>query len=127
MNISACEVCDSRCCRYFALQIDTPKSREDFENIRWFLAHKDISVYLEKRKWYLEIRNRCRFLTTDHLCSIYDNRPMICRDHDPSDCESSGGKVEHDVVFEDLEVFDLYLSKRFKKRKKTGRRRHGDK
>lgn len=111
-----CRKCESKCCRYFALQIDTPRTKQDFENIRWFLAHKDIEVYVEKRKWYLEIKNKCRYLTKNNLCGIYEKRPLICREHAPSSCESAGGELDHQFSFSDLDEFDRYLAER--KRKK---------
>ena len=110
-----CKKCESKCCRYFALQIDTPKSKEEFENIRWFIAHKGVSVYVDKRKWYLDINSKCHFLTKNHLCKIYDKRPLICREHSPATCESVTGEFGHEHVFKTLKSFDEYLAKRFRK------------
>jgi hypothetical protein len=116
--MSPCRGCEAICCRYFALQIDTPVSRSDFENIRWYISHKKVKVYVEKRKWYLEVMNECRFLTGKGNCSIYDKRPLICREHDVSDCEYTAGQARHDMVFEDLRSLDSYIKKRFAGRPK---------
>ncbi len=117
-----CRICESKCCRYFALQIDTPKTKSEFENIRWYLAHKGVSVYIDKRKWFLEVDNKCRYLTKDHRCGIYDKRPLICREHDPATCDSSEGEFGHDHVFKNLKEFDKYLAERFGKKRRKSRK-----
>ncbi len=42
-----CEYCTAKCCRYFALPIDRPKKRKDFEFIRWYLVHDRASMFVE--------------------------------------------------------------------------------
>lgn len=113
-----CKKCDAKCCRYFALHIDTPRKKHDFENIRWYLAHKGVTIFVEKRKWYLEIANECRYLKGDHKCGIYDKRPLICREHSTKTCEHVFDKFEHDYIFNSLEKFDKYLDKRLHRRNK---------
>ena len=117
--MSPCRKCEAKCCRYFVLQIDTPKHKQDFENIRWYLAHKGIFVYIEKRKWYLEVSNRCRYLTKDHNCRIYEKRPLVCREHDTSTCEHTSSHFGHEHMFRNMKEFDQYLAKKFKKKKKS--------
>jgi uncharacterized protein len=111
-----CRKCESKCCRYFALQIDTPRKKEDFENIRWFLAHESTVIFVENRKWYLEVKNKCRYLTKNNLCGIYEKRPLICREHAPSSCEKALKNLDHELSFEDMEEFDRYLRKRFRRK-----------
>ena len=126
--MSPCKKCEAKCCRYFALQIDTPRSKQDFENIRWFIAHKGVSVYVEKKKWFLQISSNCHYLTKTHMCRIYDKRPLICREHDIYSCEHvAAGGFEHDLEFKTLKQFDAYLAERFKKKTKKPHRNHRDK
>ena len=76
-----CHNCTGLCCRYMALPIETPEDREDFDDIRWYLVHKGVSVFVEDGDWYLNIENRCKYLSAkDHRCKIYAKRPQICRD-----------------------------------------------
>ena len=42
-----CDYCPAKCCRYFALPIETPTSRKDFEFIRWYLLHDRATVFTE--------------------------------------------------------------------------------
>ena len=116
--MTLCKKCNAKCCKYFALQIDTPKSKIDFENIRWYIAHKKVSIFIEKRKWYLQISNKCEYLLGNNKCSIYDKRPIICKEHETSVCEYDSKDFEYDIIFNNLDEFDLYLSNRFNKEKK---------
>jgi len=111
--MTPCTECSAECCRYFALEIDTPKTKREFENIRWYLAHEDIAVFVDGRKWYLEVQNKCRYLKKGDKCSIYAKRPLICREHDSGTCEYHHGEFGHSHFFSDLKVFDKYLKKRF--------------
>ncbi|MBL7223024.1 MAG: YkgJ family cysteine cluster protein [Candidatus Brocadiae bacterium] len=82
-----CTLCDGKCCRYFALEIDEPTTERDFDDIRWYLAHEDIVVFVEEGDWYLEVRNVCRHLDEQNRCRIYGDRPALCRDHATDNCE----------------------------------------
>ena len=43
-----CEYCSAKCCRYFALPLEEPTTREEFEYIRWFLLHEYATVFTEE-------------------------------------------------------------------------------
>ncbi len=93
-----CEYCTAKCCRYFALPIETPEKYEDFEYIRWYLLHGQASVFKEDDDWYLLVHTRCRHLGEDDLCDGYETRPQICRDYTTKNCE-----------YEDDWVYDRYF------------------
>ena len=76
-----CDHCTAKCCRYFALPIDTPKNRRDFDFIRWYLLHESASVFTEDDSWYILVHTKCRHLQDNNLCGIYETRPQICRDY----------------------------------------------
>jgi len=46
-----CDKCTGLCCRYFALPIETPEEKADYDDIRWYLCHKDINVFVEDGDW----------------------------------------------------------------------------
>ena len=87
---STCSKCSALCCKYFALEIDRPSTRNDFENIRWYISHQKTSVYIQAGKWFLNVKNRCKYLDGSHRCSIYEHRPAICRQLDANGCEHHG-------------------------------------
>ena len=113
-----CVKCSGKCCRYFMLELDTPRSKSDFENIRWYLAHEEIIIYIEKKQWFMLVATPCRFLDAENKCGIYDNRPQICREHDPFDCEFDQA-YSADQKFETLEDLDRYIAARFSRKRKT--------
>jgi uncharacterized protein len=82
-----CDHCTGKCCRYFSLPIDNPTTWDDYDSIRWYLAHGRTIVYVEKSQWYLLVMTRCQYLTADDRCGIYLNRPKICRDYTTANCE----------------------------------------
>ncbi len=82
-----CDYCTAKCCRYFALPIDTPTTFEDFEYLRWYLLHGRASVFTEDDTWYLLVHTVCKHLQDDHRCGIYETRPTICRTYSTDNCE----------------------------------------
>ena len=94
-----CQHCTAKCCQYFALQIDEPTAREDFDFIRWYMVHGTVSVFVEDGTWYLMVHNRCDHLMDDNRCGIYDTRPQICRDYSTDNCEYDD-EACYDKLFE---------------------------
>ena len=82
-----CDFCTGKCCQYFSLPIDTPESWDDYDSIRWYLAHGQTLVYVVEEQWYLLVKTRCQYLKADNRCGIYFNRPKICREYTTDDCE----------------------------------------
>jgi len=90
-----CEYCTAKCCRYFALPIETPDEYQDFEYIRWYLLHERASVFKEDDDWYLLVHTVCKHLQDNNMCGIYETRPQICRDYTTKNCE-----YESDYTYE---------------------------
>jgi Fe-S-cluster containining protein len=95
-----CEYCTAKCCRYFALPIDAPEDRSDFEFMRWFLLHEGATVFKEDETWYLLVHAVCRHLQDDNRCGIYETRPQVCQDYNTKDCE-----------YDDDWTYDFYLER----------------
>ena len=93
-----CDYCTAKCCRYFALPIETPEDFEDFEYLRWYLLHGYASVFTEEDTWYLLVHTPCKHLGENNLCGIYETRPRICRDYSTRECE-----------YEDMWTYDRYF------------------
>ncbi len=82
-----CEYCTAKCCRYFALPIETPEDFQDFEFLRWYLLHERASIFKEDDDWYLLVHTVCKHLQSNNLCGIYETRPEICREYTTKNCE----------------------------------------
>jgi Fe-S-cluster containining protein len=111
---SQCDECTGLCCRYFALPIETPETRDDFDDIRWYLCHKDITVFVEDGDWYVNVKNKCRHLTEpDHLCDIYEKRPNICRKYKHADCDFVDGEYDYELHFTNDREMEEYMKIKF--------------
>lgn len=86
-DANLCEHCSAKCCRYFALPIDTPETWKDFEYIRWYMVHDRASIFIDEGTWYLMVHTACKHLGHDQRCGIYETRPDICREYSTSECE----------------------------------------
>ncbi len=82
-----CESCTAKCCRYFALPIETPTTRQDYDFIRWYLLHQGAAVFTDEEDWYLLVHSDCKHLGPENMCGIYETRPQICRDYATKNCE----------------------------------------
>jgi Fe-S-cluster containining protein len=103
-----CQYCTAKCCRYFALPIEKPKDREDYEYIRWYLVHGRASVFVEDGTWYLMVHTDCKHLMADNRCGAYETRPQICRDYTTDNCEYDDDWV-YEQYFETPEQIAEYM------------------
>lgn len=92
---SPCNHCVGKCCRYFTVPIKTPRTKADFDELRWYLAHRQTVIFTEtetrngkkRTRWNLVVWTECQYLLPDQRCGIYDTRPQVCRDYKAEDCE----------------------------------------
>lgn len=104
-----CDYCTAKCCKYFALAIDTPRSARDFDFMRWYLLHDRASIFVEGRTWYLLVHTTCKHLQDDHRCGIYETRPQICRSYTTDECEFDENYT-YDRYFETPEQLHEYAN-----------------
>jgi uncharacterized protein len=113
-----CSACSGLCCRYFAFEIAKPRTRRDFEDIRWYLLHEDSAVFVEDGEWYLQINRKCRALLPDNRCAIYETRPPICRAYKAKDCDWHAAEYDYDHLFCEPEQIMAYGREYLAKQKK---------
>ncbi len=107
-----CEKCKGLCCRYFCFEIDEPDDYEEFEDIRWYLYHEAVSVHIEEEgDWYIQIENPCKMLDDEYRCSIYEDRPHICRNYADEDCEATSADYGYQEEFKTPEQLVEYARK----------------
>src|SRR4030042_4357489 len=105
-----CDKWTGVCCRYFALPIETPEDKEDYDDIRWYLCHKDITVFVEDGDWYINIKNKCKHLfEKDYRCKIYNKRPKICRGYTIRDCDLAEGEYDYELHFTSDRQMEEYI------------------
>lgn len=116
-TLSKCQRCtNSKCCTYVTQQLDTPRSKYDFEILLWQVSHQGVSAYKDSDGWFLLCEGRCSHLLASGDCGIYENRPTICRSHDNDFCEFDAPAEDgFDLYFPDYASLLAYCQKRFKK------------
>ena len=128
---SLCDKCTGLCCRYMVLPIETPEDREDFDDIRWYLCHEDVAVFVEDGDWYINVKNKCKYIAEDdYRCLIYDKRPKICRGYKHNDCELTDGEYDYELHFTSADQMAEYMKIKFdnnvkekpKKKSKKGKK-----
>jgi len=107
-----CEQCAALCCRYFALPIDNPTEANDYDNIRWYLMHESVVVFVEKKQWYIGIMTRCKNLQPDNRCGIYLERPRICRKYTTDNCDYHGAQYDYEHLFTSSEQLRAYAEEK---------------
>jgi uncharacterized protein len=123
MGSTLCEHCTAACCGYIALPIEEPDTRRDFDDMRWYLMHEGVTVFVDDGDWYVQFRTRCRNLAADHRCGIYETRPKICREYKAENCDYAAGEYEYDQLFSEPEQIEAYCREHFKEeRTKTSRK-----
>ena len=131
MGSCLCDECAALCCRYFALPLDSPKDVKDYDNIRWYLMHENVVVFIDKKQWYIGIMTRCKNLQQDNRCAVYDTRPRICRSYSTDNCDYHGGEYDFDTLFTSAEQLRQYAEAKLgrslfpRPRKLKPRRRRG--
>jgi len=112
-----CSFCaGTLCCSYITEQLETPRSKYDFEHMLWQISHENINIYQDDDGWYLLIRNRCTHLLPDGRCGIYERRPQICRDYENDFCEyDEPAERNFKQFFDGYDSLRAYCKKRFKK------------
>ncbi len=109
-----CDKCTGLCCRYFAIPIENPETKEDYDDIRWYLCHKNITVFVEDGEWYMNIKNKCRHLSEkNYRCKIYDKRPRICREYSHKDCDFVDGEYDYELHFTNDKQMEEYIKIKF--------------
>lgn len=116
-DYSKCDLCsNSKCCTYVTQQIDTPRSKYDFEILLWQVSHKDVGAYKDEDGWFVIFESRCQHLLVDGRCNIYEIRPAICRSHSNDYCEYDAPAEDgFDLYFPDYDSLLRYCKKKFKR------------
>ncbi len=119
MSQCLCDRCSALCCRYFSLGIDTPETPEDFDNLRWYLSHEAVHIFVEDGDWYLSVQTPCKHLQADNRCGIYEDRPKICRQYSTDNCDYHVGSYDYEHYFTTPQQLEAYaqsaLGKRYAK------------
>jgi Fe-S-cluster containining protein len=113
--VITCDACHGLCCTGIALEIQKPRTKEEFADVRWYLFHQHTHVYVDRDgDWIAEMDLPCAHRDPkDGRCRIYAKRPPICRKAKHADCERNFEDAR--VRFRTVEEYDRWLKKRNRK------------
>jgi len=112
--------------------LDPPTTAGAFDDIRWYLMHRDVTVFVDDGQWFLQVDRPCKHILPDNRCGAYENRPRVCRKYKTQDCDYHQGDYGYDQYFTTAEALEEYASKYLRKKyreksngKDTGRGKSG--
>jgi Fe-S-cluster containining protein len=109
------------CCKYLALPLDEPTTARDFDDMRWYLMHEGITIFVEDGEWFIQFATRCKNLSIDNLCQVYETRPKICREYKAGECDYVGGAYAYDLLFTHVGQLEEYAAEKLKPKKPKSR------
>ncbi|HKJ76549.1 MAG TPA: YkgJ family cysteine cluster protein [Gammaproteobacteria bacterium] len=110
-----CGRCTGKCCTYVTQPLDTPRSMRDFDLLLWQVGHEGVEVYKDSDGWFLMFIGSCAHLQPDGRCGIYEERPLICREHSNDFCEfDSPAEDGFELYFTTYEEMQRYCRRRFR-------------
>jgi uncharacterized protein len=108
--IPPCKDCGGKCCDYVAVEMKIPSCKKDYDSIRWYLSHENVNVFVDHFKtWYVEFRTPCMKMNINKKCTIYKDRPFICRNHGNSEGECEHFDTPYKEYFTSMRDFEKYL------------------
>jgi Fe-S-cluster containining protein len=103
-----CRGC-SDCCEYVAVPLDRPRTPRDFDEIIWFLLHRNVWVFIdEENDWFVQFNSPCSRLTS-HRCGVYPQRPGLCRRYRVDECTTYGEGPADKYLFTSPDELLAYL------------------
>ena len=112
-----CIKCEAPCCQNLAMPTTRPRTRYDIDLMKWYLHFDVVKVFIRHRTWYYLIDgSRCMYLDENGMCTKYEERMDVCRDHYPPECELFG--EFWDVIMTTPEDLDEYLKPKRRRKKR---------
>ena len=102
------------------LRLHGDRSADDAEGFRKRQLHHDGVPSIGR--WFLQFLSRCQHLGEDNLCQIYETRPQICRDLQPTECEFALGPGDLHY-FTNLGEFERWQAEQVRQRRHRAQRR----
>jgi Fe-S-cluster containining protein len=116
-HLVTCDACRGDCCTGIAVEIPRPRTRKDYDDVRWYLYHEGMHVYIDRDgDWIAEMDLPCGQRDPGSgRCRIYARRPPVCREAQHAECERNAEDAR--VRFRTVEEYDRWLRSRRRKRR----------
>ena len=84
------EKCTKLCTQsYCCITINQKIENIDYDQMLWQIAHDNIELFVAGNppQWFLLVHTRCSKLNEYNLCTIYEDRPKVCKEYSNVGCE----------------------------------------
>ena len=79
-NLDFCKnECKAYCCNIITVVLKNNRTPEEENEVQLILAHEGTKLGEKDGVQYIEVKTKCKFLTNDNECSIYEQRFNTCR------------------------------------------------
>ena len=79
MSFTDCRECGAKCCRFISVALDDFPPELDRNPERYFNLHEHVKIVRTRYGKEIVFAVRCTALREDNTCSIYGDRPEMCR------------------------------------------------
>lgn len=108
-----CRDCTAECCKHIGIPIDAPTTWEDFQRIKWYITHENVSCYLDvEGDWIVEFISKCGQLNGNR-CMAWGTKdyPNICAEYEMKTCVMNEEGDWWEILFKTPEDVDAHCKK----------------
>ena len=111
LPLITCDMCpEADCCTELTIEISAPLTLEDWEEVRWMVAHKNVMVAQQQDgSWVTVFKTPCEKLLPGGKCGVYETRPLICQEYPLEVCPKNGTGPSWVQSFNTMEEVDLHM------------------
>lgn len=108
-NMNLCRDC-GMCCKYITVIINPPATKKELDRIIWYLLHESTVFVEDDGTWKVNLNRKCNAQNEKGECTIYEDRPNLCKEYLQEDCEKYG--VVDNIVhyFTDRKEFIMHIN-----------------
>jgi hypothetical protein len=113
-NIVVCKDCSAECCKHIAAPLEEPKTWEECEAIKWYIAHENVCVYKDvEGDWLVEFISKCGQLD-GHRCKAWGTKdyPQICGEYKMETCVMNEEGEYWEILFKTAADVDQYMQEK---------------
>jgi hypothetical protein len=108
-----CRDCTAECCKHIGIPIDPPETWEDYQRIKAYICHENVSCYLDvEGDWVVEFVSKCGQLNGNR-CMAWGTKdyPSICGDYEMATCVMNEEGEWWEILFKTPADVDAHCQK----------------
>ena len=111
LPLITCDMCvEADCCTELTIEMAPPVTFEEWEEVRWMVAHKNVMVAQQQDGSWVNVFNTpCEKLLPGGKCGVYETRPLICQEYPLEVCPKNGTGPSWVQSFSTMEEVDTHM------------------